>query len=148
MFVRIRKERAGYILFERFTRQQRVVGLEPALERLLPKELTNFINKEFGVEETNVQFEFISTAPSELELSAPFGMYVEISSTCSLDCTHCYKELLCPYCSVDIASFKHLFERLHQMGVFEIRLCGNEPTILTQYKPRCICLTSKKLCLL
>ncbi|MCX6803739.1 MAG: radical SAM protein [Candidatus Diapherotrites archaeon] len=62
-------------------------------------------------------------------LSAPLKVFVAISASCNLRCKHCMvgkkrtqtKEL-------SFSSLKKVFKQLGQMGVFEVRLGGFEPT--------------------
>jgi radical SAM protein with 4Fe4S-binding SPASM domain len=64
----------------------------------------------------------------EIKLSSPIGMYMEISSRCNLNCGHCYKPEEISHEEMTLIQFKNLIDELKSVGVFEIRLCGNEPT--------------------
>ncbi|MCK4744746.1 radical SAM protein [Candidatus Parcubacteria bacterium] len=136
VFVRIRKEKFGYILFERFTRVHYFVTENKTLEIFSKREIKDFLRGYFG-NLTEIEYEFINSQNNSLTLSAPIGMYMEISEKCNLSCEHCYKPKEKTKQGLSMANTKRLIDELYEMGVFEIRLCGNEPTISPHFFEIC-----------
>lgn len=126
-FVRIRKEPFGYILFERFTREHYFVKEKSRLENFSHEDVKKFLNGYFG-NNRRIDYEFTPSKKNAMELSAPIGMYLEISKKCNFSCRHCYKPKEKSKQELGLDSIKNLIDELYAMGVFEIRLCGNEPT--------------------
>lgn len=128
MFIRIRKETFGYILFERFTRMQHVAATTERLENFTRDALAAFLRQYFGEIDEEFEVEFVQPPQSQLELAVPFGMYLEITPFCNMSCLHCYKPAGSPETQLTLDEQKQLIKELHDLGVLEIRLCGNEPT--------------------
>ena len=128
MFVRIRKERFGYVLFDSHTRNPHFAETTVELERLSKEEIGRFLLKYYPALDEQFQHEFVVPMDLSLDLSAPVGMYMEIARRCTLDCGHCYKQADPGSHFLDLEEWKCLIRELHDLGVFEIRLCGNEPT--------------------
>lgn len=129
MFIRIRKESNGYYLFNRDTRTQKfvsTVGID--LHSVESDVVINFLKQYYQEFSSDDKWELMPIKNQDLELSAPVGMYFEISKTCNLDCGHCYKHIPRINTNPTFDNFKKLLDDLHAMGVFEIRICGNEPT--------------------
>ena len=76
-------------------------------------------------------------------LSAPLCLYLEITSKCPLGCAHCYKPEATEKKNLSYEDYESIILQAHNMGVFEIRLCGNEP-VLSRYFVE-ICNLIKKL---
>lgn len=128
MFIKIRKERFGYIFFDRNSRNHHFVETKEKLESMDNNQIAAYLAKFFRFNPPEIKWEFIFPKNHETPLSAPIGMYLEISPLCNLNCGHCYKpksELKVP---LSLLQFKKLIDNLHEMGIFEIRICGNEPT--------------------
>lgn len=128
MFIRIRKEGWGYVLFDRDSRSHHFVKTDLCLESIGRDQLITFLADYFPLEKTSLEYEFIIPKSLDLSLSAPIGMYLEVSAKCNLSCSHCYKPLDIPQPLLTLDQFKNVIDELHAMGVFEIRICGNEPT--------------------
>lgn len=128
MFIKIRKERWGYILFDRHSRVHHFVETDERLELMSKDCLLKFLSNYFQFVSSDVTWQFIFPTNSELLLSAPIGMYMEVSSECNMNCSHCYKPWSTPQSLLLTHQFKRLIDELWEKGVFEIRICGNEPT--------------------
>ncbi len=125
MTIKIRKESFGYIFFRQSDRKYFIVeknfadsDLFPVVKQYFPevcdsKEIVIVQNKD---------------SKRSLNLSAPIGLYLEISQKCNLNCGHCYKPDEVGHKEMGLDQIKNLLRELTAMGVFEIRLCGNEPT--------------------
>lgn len=128
MFIRIRKENWGYVLFDRDSRNHHFVKTNLNLESLKKSQLVDFLSSYFPHKGFELKHEFICPKNLDLPLSAPIGMYLEISAKCNLNCNHCYKSLTAPQTLLTVDQFRNVIDELYTMGVFEIRICGNEPT--------------------
>lgn len=137
MFIRIRKERFGYVLFERGTRDLHFVETEQKLELLQMAQLRKFLRQYYSSIPDDFRYEFIQPPVHQLELAAPIGMYLEITRHCNLDCRHCYKPDDPGASLMKLDVMKRLIQELHDIGVFEIRLCGNEPTCSPHFRSIC-----------
>jgi radical SAM protein with 4Fe4S-binding SPASM domain len=91
-------------------------------------QLINFLSGYFPFKNLNLRYEFMYPKDLGLPLSAPIGMYMEVSKKCNLACSHCYKPLANPQTPLTLNQLRSVIDDLHTMGVFEIRICGNEPT--------------------
>jgi len=129
MFIKIRKESFGYVLFSRFTRTPYFVETDIILEDLSREEIYKFLRCYYDPGESDIDYEFIVFENRDLELSAPIGMYLEISNRCNLNCDHCYKPSEVPEKLPPLEKFLFLVDELADSGVLEIRICGNEPGV-------------------
>ncbi|MEI8103973.1 MAG: radical SAM protein [Candidatus Moraniibacteriota bacterium] len=129
MFIRIRKEPLGYYLFDRDSRAQQFIedtgqdflsGNRAEILSLLQSYVPGF--------KPGTSYEILPPKNQDLSLSAPIGMYLEISGVCNMDCSHCYKHEPRTCIEPELEHYKALLTELREMGVFEIRICGNEPT--------------------
>lgn len=125
MIVKVRKENFGYVLFRQEDRKYFFVERNASGQVLLSL-VREYFPGVSGLRE-------IVVVPNrfprqELILSAPIGMYLEISLKCNLNCGHCYKPEDINRKKMTLEQIKALIDELAAMGVFEIRLCGNEPT--------------------
>lgn len=130
MFIRLRKESTGYFVFDRDTRNQQFIRSTD--DRLFQKDqetIKAFLRSNVDWIIGDVQVDLIPPRNQNLQLSAPLGMYMEISAECNLDCSHCYKHEPFIHTKPTANDYRKLLRELHEMGVFEIRICGNEPTV-------------------
>lgn len=137
VFIRIRKERFGYVLFDRYSRNPHFVETTIELEQLSRNEVGQFLLRYYPSIDEKFHHEFVPSRDLSLELSAPIGMYMEIAQRCTLNCGHCYKQTDPGSQFLDLAAWKRLIKELHDIGVFEIRLCGNEPTASPHFREIC-----------
>ena len=129
MTIKVREEDFGYVLFRQADRKYFIVEKELGGQSLL-----SLVRQYFP---EVVSLEEIIAIPSlnalkDVSLSSPIGMYLEISQKCNLNCKHCYKPADISCKDLTLEQTKTLIDELASMGVFEIRLCGNEPTTSKQ----------------
>ncbi|PIR92921.1 hypothetical protein COT99_03695 [Candidatus Falkowbacteria bacterium CG10_big_fil_rev_8_21_14_0_10_43_10] len=137
MYVRIRKERFGYVFFERFTRNVHFVETKENLEQLGREQLRKFVSRYYSGIGNAFHYEFVQSPENQFELGSPIGMYMEITRRCALDCRHCYKPDDPNAQLLTLEGWKRLIKELYDIGVFEIRLCGNEPLISPYFRQIC-----------
>lgn len=75
-----------------------------------------------------MEYIFVFPPTNNIDLSAPIGIYLEISERCNMECRHCYKPTPKKVKALGTRVKKLLLNELACVGVLEIRLCGNEPT--------------------
>lgn len=137
MTILVRNEKFGQIVFQRSTRKHQFILSENPVEQELNEEQKQFFCRELGVEYNSKNTIFIvkgidyqKHVKIQNRLSAPLCLYLEITHWCPLNCAHCYKPEKSE--SEDILTFedyKKIILEAHEMGVFEVRLCGNEPVL-------------------
>jgi MoaA/NifB/PqqE/SkfB family radical SAM enzyme len=128
VLIRIRKENFGYVLFDRHGRTHHFVKTDEVLEDKDRSEIVDFLGKYYAFD-TEPEYEILFPPKNALELAAPIALYLEISPMCNLHCQHCYKPVhICKH-PLSTQGFKDLIDELSTLGVFEIRFCGNEPTV-------------------
>lgn len=67
-------------------------------------------------------------------LSAPSKVYFEITRQCNLKCVYCYNNSgQASNVELDKAEIFRLLDELYDLGVFEIRLTGGEPTLHSSF---------------
>ncbi len=127
--VRIRKEKWGYVLFDKLTRRHHFLRTEESLNQLDTEELRSRLTELFDAAPDQISWEFLNVSSSNFELVAPIGMYMEISDHCNLNCGHCYKPDISSSVPLTTDQIKRVILDLRNMGAFEVRFCGNEPTV-------------------
>lgn len=135
MLIRIRKESFGYIAFETKTRNHHFIYTNEQLEKMTKKDLYNFLANYY--KNNDYKYEFIIPSEHSSRLSAPLAMYLEITDNCNMNCKHCYKPFEPKKTSLDKNEKIALLKQLRDMGIFEIRLCGNEPTASNDFLEIC-----------
>lgn len=145
MFLRIRKELFGYVVFDRFERTHYFIHTGQKLEDFPKFQLISFLQTYYPNLSSDSRIEFIFPREHSLALSAPIALYLEISSRCNFHCAHCYKPTLGLSKNMDLHQLRKLIDELHDIGVFEIRLCGNEPTSSPLFFEICRYILSKNL---
>lgn len=143
--IRIRKEDFGYVLFDRHTREHHFVKTDKIIENMPPDEISDYLKIYFKCDSLSVNYEIIEPPAHAMELSAPIGMYIEITEKCIFSCNHCYKPELALGSLVSLDGFKKIIDELHSIGVFEIRLCGNEPTASPYFFELCQYIKDKNI---
>ncbi|MFC1613618.1 radical SAM protein [Patescibacteria group bacterium] len=132
MIIKIRKETCGYTIFRQDDRKYFFVETSEDMKSSSKFSQQRFLGtyyKDFEAQKDEVRFvgeqEIKVSTPG---LAAPIGMYLEITKKCNLNCGHCYKpeEINSSFMRLD--QIEGLIDELANIGVMEIRLCGNEPT--------------------
>ncbi len=129
MEIKIRKENFGYVLFDSASREHYFIETKLNLENKTPDAIISFLGQYFKNAKEKYDYCFIDRSDSVLRLSAPIAMYMEISRECNLNCGHCYKPENEPAQLPSIDCYFKVINELTDMGVLEIRICGNEPGI-------------------
>lgn len=140
MIILVRNESFGQVVFQRDTRKHKFISSKEKIKDKLTKEQKQFFCNELGIKYDPEDVEFVikgieyqKNVEIKNRLSAPLCLYLEITQWCPLNCAHCYKpdkpeneEKL------TLDDYKKIIFEAHEMGVFEVRLCGNEP-VLSEY---------------
>lgn len=114
----VRKEKWGYILFNKLKRKYSFFNNK--------KELDDYL-KSNQILKSETFFHNNLNENSNEVLSAPLAAYIEISAKCTLHCLHCFKSKNQIYSQIlSVDRIKEIIEELYHMGVFEIRLVGYE----------------------
>ena len=129
MHIKIRKEKFGYVFFDRWQRTHHFVNTNEKLEYYSRPKLLNFLSNYYNHIDESTQYSFIFPYFTDIGLSAPVGMYLEISEKCNLSCEHCYQPTNENEGAMSTDQIFQLINDLASLGVFEIRLCGKEAPV-------------------
>jgi pyrroloquinoline quinone biosynthesis protein E len=134
--VKVRPEQFGCIVFDMESRKHIFITDGEPVSTIDRPDIRSKIADKFGFVGDQMQLELVGEKIGR-RLSAPLCLYLEITKYCTIRCKHCYKSdnpLQQEMTKEDI--FK-LLNDAKKMGVFEVRLCGNEPTISPIFKVVC-----------
>ncbi len=127
MNIKLRPEPFGCIVFDTRNRKHVFVDTGEPVRDLDSPETMSYVAEELGYAEGPVQVELVGGTLGS-RLSAPLCLYLEITEYCTLRCAHCYKPDDAAHDGMSKEDFFRLLEEAKSMGIFEVRLCGNEPT--------------------
>lgn len=118
--VYFRKENVGYIYFIPELRKYLYYDNEENAQ----KEIRTLLNNDIRYIEKKS-----SNSQHKLDgFCAPLAAYIEISDKCNLSCSHCFKSLM-PYSkTMTSEDILNIIDQLYELGVFELRFVGFEPT--------------------
>lgn len=129
MSIKIRPESFGLIAFDTDNRKHVFIKTATPISDPNTAVVRSLVTEAFDYNLVrNLDFQMVGGRRPE-GLSAPLCLYLEITETCNLSCAHCYKPAEPPHHAMTISNFYELLEECQDMGVFEVRLCGNEPTV-------------------
>lgn len=144
MSILVRNESFGYIAFDNITRKHVFVETDKKIAQPLTDEAVSEIYNKLLVKDKIYIVGTYEKSNSPKGLVAPMCLYLEITSWCPLDCAHCYKPSeKHEEKKLKLEDYTDIIIQAHEMGVFEVRLCGNEP-VLSPYFAE-ICILIKKL---
>ena len=64
--------------------------------------------------------------------SVPYGVGLELTARCNLDCIHCY-HVTCSGAEMSTDEITGLFDDLAQLGTMELTLTGGEPLLRSDF---------------
>lgn len=136
MSIKIRPESFGLIAFDTTNRKHVFIKTESSVTNYDIDKIRSLVAQKFNYQIKNDHFQMVGGRQAE-GLSAPLCLYLEITERCNLSCAHCYKPAELPHDAMAISNFYELLEECRDMGVFEVRLCGNEPAVSPFFEDVC-----------
>ncbi|MBU1110817.1 radical SAM protein, partial [Patescibacteria group bacterium] len=129
--IRVRRERDGAIVYDPKSRNYAFLEGNLFDGEVFLQRVNLHVAKVLGLSPEQVlSIEFVGNGRSALaELSAPIGVYFEITPKCNLQCKHCYKCGLPDKPALSYSEIVRVIDELVGLGLLEFRLCGNEPII-------------------